>query len=172
MRYSYEYWRLTKLLFDNGRVPIQTLEQIRLQYEQFRSQRFAALGQVLESERQLRGLLGLKIEDGFLVTHTPIKILEPPKLASMKVSWDSGNWTINLQCEVILDPIYKPCWFIFGNWNGYTVRAGDRDGRSFLMLVPRSYEQAIILRDVLIRLHKLSPQQVVTEDKEAEKPLD
>jgi outer membrane protein TolC len=79
MRYAYEYWRLTKLLFDNGRVPIQTLEQIRLQYEQFRSQRLTALDQVLENERQLRGLLGLKAEDGFRLvpadsaTLTPIK---------------------------------------------------------------------------------------------------
>jgi outer membrane protein TolC len=80
MRYTYEYWRLTKLLFDTGRVPIQTLAQIRLQYEQFRSQRLTALGQVLESERQLRGLLGLKSEDGSRLvpadsaTLTPVKV--------------------------------------------------------------------------------------------------
>ncbi len=79
MRYSYEYWRLTKLLFDNGRVPIQTLEQIRLQYEQFRSQRLTALGQVLESERQLRGLLGLKAEDGFRLVPADSATLTPVK---------------------------------------------------------------------------------------------
>jgi outer membrane protein TolC len=82
MRYTYEYWRLTKQLFENGRAPIQTLEQIRLQYEQFRSQRLAALGQVLESERQLRGLLGLKAEDGFRLVPA-----DSPTLTPVKVDW-------------------------------------------------------------------------------------
>jgi outer membrane protein TolC len=77
MRYTYEYWRLTKLLYDNGRVPIQTLEQIRLQYEQFRSQRLTALGQVLESERQLRGLLGLRSDDGLQIVPTDTPTLTP-----------------------------------------------------------------------------------------------
>jgi len=77
MRYTYEYWRLTRLLFENGRSPIQTLEQIRLQYEQFRSQRLTALGQVLESERQLRGLLGLKAEDGFRLVPADTPTLTP-----------------------------------------------------------------------------------------------
>lgn len=79
MRYSYEYWRLTRLLYENGRVPFQTLDQIRLQYEQFRSQRLTALDQVLDSERQLRGLLGLKIEDGFRLVPADAPTLTPVK---------------------------------------------------------------------------------------------
>ncbi len=79
LRYAYEYWRLTRALFENGRTPIQTLEQIRLQYEQFRGQRLTALGQVLESERQLRGLLGLPIEDGCRLIPVDAPVLAPVK---------------------------------------------------------------------------------------------
>jgi outer membrane protein TolC len=82
MRYAYEYWRLTRESFQAGRVPIQSLEQIRLQYEQFRSQRLTALGQVLESERQLRGLLNLKSEDGFRLVPA-----DSPTLTPVKVDW-------------------------------------------------------------------------------------
>ena len=116
----------------------------------------------------------LAVDGDFLVTRAPIKILEPPKLTRMKVSWDrvTANWTINLESNVVLDPIYKPCWFTVGDWNGYTVRAGDRDGKTILMLVPKSYEQAITLRDALITLHKFSPESVSTEDKDAEKHLE
>jgi outer membrane protein TolC len=85
MRYAYESWRLTKELFDTGRASIQTLEQIRVQYEQFRSQRLTALGQVLESERQLRGLLGLKVEDGYRLVPA-----DSPTLTPMKPDWYSA----------------------------------------------------------------------------------
>jgi outer membrane protein TolC len=82
MRYAYESWRLTRLGLEAGRAAAQNLEQIRLQYEQFRSQRLTALGQVLESERQLRGLLGLKIEDGFRLVPA-----DSPALAPMRPDW-------------------------------------------------------------------------------------
>jgi outer membrane protein TolC len=82
LRYAYEYWRLTRALFENGRTSVQTLEQIRLQYEQFRGQRLTALGQVLESERQLRGLMGLPIEDG-----TRLVPVDAPVLAPVKPDW-------------------------------------------------------------------------------------
>jgi outer membrane protein TolC len=65
MRYAYEVWRLTKVGFEQKRLAIQNLEQDRLLYEQLRAQRLTALAQILESERQLRNLLGLKIEDGY-----------------------------------------------------------------------------------------------------------
>src|SRR5262249_11440395 len=60
-----------------GRATEQDLEQARLQYEQFRSQRLAALGQVLESERQLRSLMGLKVEDGFRLIPADSPTLTP-----------------------------------------------------------------------------------------------
>jgi outer membrane protein TolC len=77
MRYAYEVWRLTKDGFDQRRLAIQNLEQDRLLYEQLRSQRMTALGQVLETERQLRNLLGLKIEDGYRLVPTDTPALTP-----------------------------------------------------------------------------------------------
>jgi outer membrane protein TolC len=78
MRYAYETWRLTKAGMEiGGRTTEQNLEQTRVQYEQFRSQRLTALGQVLDSERQLRGLLGMKIEDGYRLVPADIPTLAP-----------------------------------------------------------------------------------------------
>jgi outer membrane protein TolC len=82
VRYAYELWRLTKLGFDAGRATAQDLEQTRLQYEQFRALRLTALGQVLESERQLRGLLGLKSEDGSRLVPA-----DSPTLTPVKPEW-------------------------------------------------------------------------------------
>jgi outer membrane protein TolC len=85
MRFAYESWRLTKLGYDAGRAAVQDLEQIRIQYEQFRSQRLTALGQVLEAERQLRGLLGLRMDDGFRLVPT-----DSPTLAPYRPDWQSA----------------------------------------------------------------------------------
>jgi outer membrane protein TolC len=85
MRYAFESWRLTEILFKGGRTPEQNMAQTWVQYEQFRSQRMTALGQVLESERQLRGLLGLKIEDGFRIVPT-----DPPTVVPYKPDWTSS----------------------------------------------------------------------------------
>lgn len=85
MRYAFESWRLTKLLFEANRVAEQDVAQTRVQYEQFRSQRLTALGQVLESERQLRGLLGLKIEDGTRIVPT-----DTPTLVPFQPNWHAA----------------------------------------------------------------------------------
>jgi outer membrane protein TolC len=77
MRYAYEVWRLTKDGFEVRRLAVQNLEQDRLLYEQLRSQRLTALGQILESERQLRNLLGMKIEDGFRLVPTDSPTMIP-----------------------------------------------------------------------------------------------
>jgi len=77
MRYAYEAWRLTKVGFEARETAEQTMEQTRVQYEQFRSQRLAALGQVLDAERQLRGLLGMKIEDGYRLVPADTPTLTP-----------------------------------------------------------------------------------------------
>ncbi len=85
MRYAYEVWRLTKDGFDQRRLAIQNLEQDRLLYEQLRGQRMTALGQVLETERQLRNLLGLKIEDGYRLVPT-----DTPSLTPYTPEWKSA----------------------------------------------------------------------------------
>jgi outer membrane protein TolC len=98
MRYAYESWRLTKLGFDAGRAAAQDLEQTRLQYEQFRAQRLTALGQVLESERQLRGLLGLKVEDGCRLVPA-----DAPTLTPVKPDWQASlNETLARRPELLL----------------------------------------------------------------------
>ena len=48
----------------SGSDPSQNRDQARAQFERFRRQVIDARGQVLESERQLRGLLGLRSDDG------------------------------------------------------------------------------------------------------------
>lgn len=63
LRQAYEAWKINKARFEAGRIPIQDFAQSRQQYELFRGQRISALGDVLERERQLRGLLALPIED-------------------------------------------------------------------------------------------------------------
>jgi hypothetical protein len=114
------------------------------------------------------------IEDGYLVTKTPIKVLAPPKIDTMKVSWDRavGHWKIELVSKVPLDQVYKPCRFDFNGWNSYTVGAGDRDGGSFLLLITKSFEHSIEIRDALIKQLKISPKNVTTDPKDAEKILD
>ena len=98
LRYTYEYWRLNRILFEGGRVPVQTLEQIRLQYEQFRSQRLSALDQVLDSERQLRGLLGLPIEDGNRLVPA-----DSPTLTPIKPDWQVAlNDALSQRPELLL----------------------------------------------------------------------
>jgi outer membrane protein TolC len=64
LRLAYESWRILGARYAAGKVGVVDLAQTRGQYELFRSQRLAALGQVLENERQLRKLIGLPVEDG------------------------------------------------------------------------------------------------------------
>jgi len=98
MRYAYEVWRLTKEGQNVREVRIQNLEQDRLLYEQLRSQRMTALGQILESERQLRSLLGMKIEDGYRLVPTDTPAMTP-YAPDWKVSLDE---TLAQRPELIL----------------------------------------------------------------------
>jgi outer membrane protein TolC len=63
LRQAFEAWKINKARFEAGRIAVQDFAQTRQQYEQFRSQRLSALGQVLENERALRELIGLPVED-------------------------------------------------------------------------------------------------------------
>ena len=64
LRQSFEGYRFTKSRVDAGTDPPYQLHQARAQLELFRSQVYTARGQVLEAERQLRGLMGLRSDDG------------------------------------------------------------------------------------------------------------
>jgi outer membrane protein TolC len=85
LRQAYESWKINKAKYEAGRVPIQDYAQTRQQYELFRGQRLTALGQVLESERQLRGLLGLPREDG-----TRLIPVDAPTLTPYHPDWNTA----------------------------------------------------------------------------------
>ncbi len=98
LRYALVSWQVNSTRFKAGRIPIQDLEQTRAQYELFRAQRFTALGQVLDAERQLRGLIGLPIADGKRLVPS-----DGPTLAAFKPDWTSAmNETLTLRPELIL----------------------------------------------------------------------
>jgi outer membrane protein TolC len=86
MRQAFEAWKINKARFDAGRIPIQDLSQTRGQYEQFRGQRLQALDSVLENEHQLRGLIGLPIEDG-----TRLIPIDTPTLAPYEPDWSEAQ---------------------------------------------------------------------------------
>ncbi len=72
--------------------------QSKGQYEEFRANRIQALQEVLDAERNLRGILGLAQEDGERLI--PIT---PPTLAEMRPDWEhSLQDTLNLRPELLL----------------------------------------------------------------------
>jgi outer membrane protein TolC len=98
LRYALVSWQVNKTRFDAGRISIQDLEQTRAQYELFRAQRFTALGRVLDGERQLRGLIGLPLEDGKRLVPS-----DAPVLAAYTPDWPTAvNETIALRPELVL----------------------------------------------------------------------
>lgn len=82
LRQAYEAWKINKARYEAGRIAITEFAQTRVQYELFRSQRIEALGQVLDREIQLRGLLGLQVNDG-----TRLVPADAPNLAPYQPDW-------------------------------------------------------------------------------------
>ncbi|MGE3806429.1 MAG: TolC family protein, partial [Gemmataceae bacterium] len=98
LRQGFATWRLLKAQHEAGREPIQELAQARQQYELFRGQRLAALADVLEKERQLRGFLGMPTEDGFRLV--PI---DAPTLAPFRPNWQEAmNDALAFRPELIM----------------------------------------------------------------------
>ena len=79
LRQAFEGYRFTLIRVLNGTDPPQRLDQIQAQFHRFQRFVYQARGQVLESERQLRGLLGLRSDDG-----TRILPIDYPNLAPYK----------------------------------------------------------------------------------------
>lgn len=82
---------LHKVWMDNfhkdqaGKVDSSILAQVRGQYEEFRGERTNSLVTVLEAERNLRGIMGMPVEDG--------KRLVPvtaPSLAHVELKWEDA----------------------------------------------------------------------------------
>jgi outer membrane protein TolC len=98
LRDAYEAWRIFKVKFVVGTDTAQSVDQARGQYELFRGRRHQALGQVLERERQLRGLLGLPSSDGVRLVPA-----DGPTLAPYQPDWDTGlAEALTLRPELVL----------------------------------------------------------------------
>jgi outer membrane protein TolC len=87
MKMSHQVWMITKRKFDAGArtADITAYAPTLGQYEQFRTDRLAALDTILERERTLRALLGMAPEDG----HRLVPI-DAPTLTPYRPSWHAA----------------------------------------------------------------------------------
>lgn len=83
LRQGYVTYEQLQQLQAAGLQTKQGVAQARAQFEEFRANYLNALQGVLESERQLRGLLGLPLEDG-----TRLVPADDPTLAPYKPDWN------------------------------------------------------------------------------------
>jgi outer membrane protein TolC len=98
LRQAFEGYRFTLIRVLNGTDPPQRLDQIQAQFHRFQRQVYQARGQVLEGERQLRGLIGLRSDDG--VRLVPI---DEPNLAPYQPDFhEAANDAIALRPELML----------------------------------------------------------------------
>jgi outer membrane protein TolC len=85
LRQAYEAWKIAEVKLQAGKIAIADVAQTRGQYELFRSNRLASLDDVLERERQLRGMLGMPVEDGHRLVPS-----DSPTLAAFQPDWDTA----------------------------------------------------------------------------------
>lgn len=85
LRQAYLTWQLRKSELEAGKATAHEVAQVRAQFASFRTQRIQALQQVLESERQLRGMLGLPINDDKRLVPA-----DAPTLAPYAPDWGSA----------------------------------------------------------------------------------
>jgi outer membrane protein TolC len=98
LRQVYNLWQYTRRQFEAGKLTSQDYYQVLGQYELFRGLRLEALNLVLEDEHQLRGLLGLPVEDG-----TRLVPADVPTLAPYHPDWSSAvNEALALRPELVL----------------------------------------------------------------------
>lgn len=98
MRIAHKSWMMNYAKFQAGTVKPGEFYPIRGQYEEFRGERMAALGAVLERERNLRGILGLPVEDG-----TRLVPVTPPTLAPYRPDWEVAlSDALNQRPELVL----------------------------------------------------------------------
>ncbi len=98
MRQSFDGFRFTQLRVEAGTQDPQDLDQARAQFERFRRQVFQARGQVLESERALRGLMGLRSDDG-----TRLIPIDEPNLAPFAPDfYEAANEAVANRPELLL----------------------------------------------------------------------
>lgn len=99
LRLAQRVYGIAQPRFATGQLnPPYILETIKAQYHEFRTERVKALGLVLEAERNLRRIIGLKIEDG-----TRLVPITPPSLAPYTPNWAAAREdALALRPELIL----------------------------------------------------------------------
>jgi outer membrane protein TolC len=98
LRQSFQAYKINRDRFQANRTNIQDFYQSRAQYELFRGRRLTALGIVLEDEHQLRGLIGLPVEDG-----TRLIPADAPTIAPFQPDWcTAANEAMALRPELVL----------------------------------------------------------------------
>jgi outer membrane protein TolC len=98
LRQAHVAWKINKAKYEAGSIAITQYAQIRGQYEQFRGDRLVALGQVLESERTLRGLVGLPAADG-----TRLVPVDTPTVAPYRPDWaQAEHECLTLRPELVI----------------------------------------------------------------------
>ncbi len=98
LRQAFEGYRFIKIRVEVGSDPYQRLDQIQAQFHRFQGQVLQARAQVLESERQLRGLLGLRSDDG-----TRMVPIDEPNLVQYTPDFhEAANDAVALRPELIL----------------------------------------------------------------------
>jgi outer membrane protein TolC len=98
LRQAHVTWKINKLRYDGGTIPITQYAQTRGQYENFRGNRIAAVNGVLNAERNLRALLGMPMEDGKRVV--PV---DSPTIAPYVPNWASAlRECMTLRPELIM----------------------------------------------------------------------
>jgi outer membrane protein TolC len=100
LRASHQAWAQALNLLKAGAKEgsLQKYYPVQAQYEEFRNERLKALGQVLDAERNLRGILGLPVEDD-----TRIVPVTPPTLAPYQPNWEAAlEDALALRPELVL----------------------------------------------------------------------
>ncbi len=85
MRIAHKSWLTNHAKFIAGVTGPANYYPIRGQYEEFRGERVSALGAVLQAERNLRGLIGIPVEDG-----TRLVPIDTPTLAPYQPNWEAS----------------------------------------------------------------------------------
>ncbi|MBI2804569.1 MAG: TolC family protein [Planctomycetes bacterium] len=96
LRIMHKTWQESYIRFKGGKLAPETYYQIIGQYEDFRAERIRALAEVIEAERNLRGIMGLGVEDG-----TRLVPITPPTLTELRPNWEhSLQEALNLRPEL------------------------------------------------------------------------
>jgi outer membrane protein TolC len=98
LRQAFEGFRFIRVRVEAGNDPPQNRYQARAQFERFKGQVYEARGQVLESERQLRGLLGLRSDDGTRL----VPIDKPNEAPFIPDFYDAANAALANRPELMI----------------------------------------------------------------------